>query len=205
MPLFTGSKSGPRTAQRLKILLRIGIYCRNSNTFIVVTIPLLLDPESTKSWKSNPGFGSRAGIITPLTCTFPLQVHFFGKDDKHHMHFEEFSAFVSAIQREVLRAEFLEYSRGLDKVSVHCEASTQLRDFVLFSFGSSGFQWGCTVATVSAQLIVEHVKNNLQNIMTEWTPYSVTFHHFGTKHLIYSFLRRFQSKISHAYCSATRI
>ena len=49
------------------------------------------------------------------------------------MHFEEFSAFVSAIQREVLRAEFLEYSRGLDKVSVHCEASTQLRDFVLFS------------------------------------------------------------------------
>ena len=45
-----------------------------------------------------------------------LQVHFFGRDDKHHLSFDEFSAFVNAIQREVLRAEFLEYSRGLDKV-----------------------------------------------------------------------------------------
>ena len=47
-----------------------------------------------------------------------FQVHFFGRDDKHHLSFEEFSAFVNAIQREVLRAEFLEYSRGLDKVIV---------------------------------------------------------------------------------------
>ena len=48
------------------------------------------------------------------SCLF--QVHFFGRDDKHHLSFEEFSSFVNAIQREVLRAEFLEYSRGLDKV-----------------------------------------------------------------------------------------
>ena len=47
-----------------------------------------------------------------------LQVHFFGRDDKHHLNFDEFSAFVNAIQREVLRAEFLEYSRGLDKVVI---------------------------------------------------------------------------------------
>ena len=48
-----------------------------------------------------------------------LQVHFFGRDDKHHLNFDEFSAFVNAIQREVLRAEFLEYSRGLDKVDIN--------------------------------------------------------------------------------------
>ena len=42
-----------------------------------------------------------------------------------------------------------------------------------FSFGSSGYQLGCTIAAVSDQRPVEHVKNALQNIMTEQTPKSV--------------------------------
>lgn len=65
--------------------------------------------------------------VANLGSSTTLQVHFFGKDDKHHMHFEEFSAFVSAIQREVLRAEFLEYSRGLDKISEQDFACLLLR------------------------------------------------------------------------------
>ena len=34
---------------------------------------------------------------------------------------------------------------------IHCGASTKSRCFVLFSFGSSGYQLGCTVAAVSAK------------------------------------------------------
>ena len=40
-------------------------------------------------------------------------------------------------------------------------------------FGSSGYQLDCTVAAVSAQHPVEHVKNALQNITTEGTKQSV--------------------------------
>ena len=43
----------------------------------------------------------------------------------------------------------------------------------VYSFGSSSYQLGCTVATVSAQQPVEHVKNSLQNITTDWTPHRV--------------------------------
>ena len=42
-----------------------------------------------------------------------------------------------------------------------------------FSFGSSGCQFGCTVAAVSAQRLVEHVKNILLNITNEGMPHSV--------------------------------
>ena len=58
---------------------------------------------------------------------------------------------------------------------VHWEAST-LSQFVLmffFSFGSSGYQYGSTVAALSVQWLVEHAKNILQNNTTEWTPHSV--------------------------------
>ena len=63
-------------------------------------------------------------ILQNITLHALVQVHFFGRDDKHHLSFEEFSAFVNAIQREVLRAEFLEYSRGLDKVIVALHTSS---------------------------------------------------------------------------------
>ena len=42
--------------------------------------------------------------------------------------------------------------------SLHCGVSTQLQRFLLFSFGSSRYQLGCRVASVSAQGPVEHVK-----------------------------------------------
>ena len=38
---------------------------------------------------------------------------------------------------------------------------------VLFSFRSSGYKLGCTIAAVFSQRPVGHVKNDLQNIMTE--------------------------------------
>ena len=48
---------------------------------------------------------------------------------------------------------------------------------VLFSFGnfspSSSYQLGCTVAAVTAQQPVEHIKTAQQNIRTEWTPHNV--------------------------------
>ena len=46
-------------------------------------------------------------------------------------------------------------------------SSPQSRHFVLFSIRSSGFHLGYTVAAVSALRPVEHVKNPLQNIITE--------------------------------------
>ena len=52
-------------------------------------------------------------------------------------------------------------------------ASPQSWCFVLFSFGGSSYQLGCSKAAVLAQRLVEHIKNVLQNIMTKWTPYSV--------------------------------
>ena len=48
--------------------------------------------------------------------------------------------------------------------------------FVMFCFvhfGNSSYQLGCTVAAVSAQRPVEHVKNALQNIVNEGMPHSV--------------------------------
>ena len=56
---------------------------------------------------------------------------------------------------------------------VHRLALWGIQSDVLFSFGSSSYQSGCTVTAVSAQKPVEYVKNNLQNITTEWTPHSV--------------------------------
>ena len=53
---------------------------------------------------------------------------------------------------------------------IHCGASIPSRCFILFSLGSSGYQTGWTVSALSAQRPVEHVKNALQNIMTEWAP-----------------------------------
>ena len=44
---------------------------------------------------------------------------------------------------------------------------------ILFSFRNSIYQFGCSVAAVSAQRPVEQVKNVLQNITTERTPHSV--------------------------------
>ena len=56
---------------------------------------------------------------------------------------------------------------------LHCGASTQPQSFLLLSFGRSDYQLGCTVDAVSAQWPVERVKNDLQNITTEWMPHSV--------------------------------
>ena len=52
-------------------------------------------------------------------------------------------------------------------------ASVWSQYFVLFSFVSSGYQWGYTVDPVSAKRPVEHFKNVLQNITTDRTPHSV--------------------------------
>ena len=51
--------------------------------------------------------------------------------------------------------------------------STQSPCFALCSFGKSGHQLSCILAAVKAQRPVAHVKNALQNIMTEWTAHSV--------------------------------
>ena len=52
-------------------------------------------------------------------------------------------------------------------------ASPQSQCVVLFPFRILGYQLGCTVAAVSAQRPVEHVKYVLQNIMTDRMPRSV--------------------------------
>ena len=50
----------------------------------------------------------------------------------------------------------------------HSRASACLE--VFFSFDSFGYQLGSIVAAVSAQWHLEHVKDALQNIMTEQMP-----------------------------------
>ena len=44
----------------------------------------------------------------------------------------------------------------------------------MFAVRSSGYKMGCTVAAVSAQRSVEHAKNALQNITTEWMMFTST-------------------------------
>ena len=56
-----------------------------------------------------------------------LQTHFFGRKGAHKLSFNEFSSFVFALQREVLKAEFMEYSRGLDKITERDFAQLLLR------------------------------------------------------------------------------
>ena len=51
--------------------------------------------------------------------------------------------------------------------------SVPMQYFVSFFFKSSSHQFGCAVDAVSAQRPVEHVKNAIQNISTEWTPHGV--------------------------------
>lgn len=46
-----------------------------------------------------------------------LYVHFFGPTGDKPLTFGQFSTFLASFQREVLQAEFNEYSRGLDKVT----------------------------------------------------------------------------------------
>ena len=48
------------------------------------------------------------------------------------------------------------------------------RRLILDVLFCSSYQLGCTVAAVSAQQPEEHVKNDLQNIMNEGTPYSLS-------------------------------
>lgn len=65
--------------------------------------------------------------VTKTGASTTLQAHFFGRDWKHNLTFDEFSAFITALQREVLMAEFIEYSRGLEKISERDFASLLLR------------------------------------------------------------------------------
>eukprot|EP00095_Tigriopus_kingsejongensis_P005270 maker-scaffold464_size163657-snap-gene-0.29 protein:Tk05270 transcript:maker-scaffold464_size163657-snap-gene-0.29-mRNA-1 annotation:"hypothetical protein TcasGA2_TC001761" len=52
---------------------------------------------------------------------------FFGPNGDHKLGFDEFSAFLAGLQREVLRTEFLEYSRGLEKITARDFAQLLLR------------------------------------------------------------------------------
>jgi hypothetical protein len=44
-------------------------------------------------------------------------MHFFGPDGNHSLNYSEFSAFTRGLQREVLKAEFVEYSHGLESLA----------------------------------------------------------------------------------------
>ncbi len=56
-----------------------------------------------------------------------LRRYFFGADGRHKLTYAEFSAFVGDLQREALKAEFLEYSRGLQRISQSDFAAMMLR------------------------------------------------------------------------------
>ena len=56
-----------------------------------------------------------------------LRTHFFSRKGDRKLTFKEFFAFIQGLQREVLRAEFLEYSRGLETISEEDFAKLLLR------------------------------------------------------------------------------
>ena len=83
---------------------------------------------------------------------------------------------LSAYQQSFTMGDLEQASKAIYKLyatKIHSGASAQLRCFVWFSLGSFGYQLGRTIATVSDRRPVEHVKNSLQNMMTDWTPQSV--------------------------------
>ena len=55
--------------------------------------------------------------------------------------------------------------RGFN-ADIHRGACTQMQCFVLFSFGSSSYQLGCSVSALLIQQPVERIKNALQHITT---------------------------------------
>ncbi len=56
-----------------------------------------------------------------------LKTHFFGRSGDHKLEYKEFASFLEGLQREVLRTEFLEYSRGLEVISERDFAHLLLR------------------------------------------------------------------------------
>ena len=60
---------------------------------------------------------------------------------------------------------------GMHLIYLPCESSKYTVGLPLCH--SSRYPLGCTVAAVSVQWLVEHIKNDLQNITTEWTLHSV--------------------------------
>ena len=59
--------------------------------------------------------------INQNVCESSLLVHFFGRTNAtgiyHDLTYEEFCAFIQGFQREMLHAEFEEYSRGHDYIT----------------------------------------------------------------------------------------
>ena len=66
-------------------------------------------------------------------------------------------------------------STDIESDQVHFGVAAESWCFILFSFRSSGYKFGCTIAAVSTYQLMEHVKNALQNITTEWMPQSVEY------------------------------
>lgn len=71
-----------------------------------------------------PNITSKSSTILSYAKTInesTLLVHFFGRANTseiyHDLTYEEFAAFIEGFQREILHAEFEEYSRGHDVIS----------------------------------------------------------------------------------------
>lgn len=46
-----------------------------------------------------------------------LMIHFFGKDGKNELKYEDFTRFMENLQHEILELEFHEFSKGHDTIS----------------------------------------------------------------------------------------
>ena len=73
---------------------------------------------------NDPNLTSKSSTILSYAKTInesTLLVHFFGRGNAseiyHDLTYEEFAAFIEGFQREILHAEFEEYSRGHDVIS----------------------------------------------------------------------------------------
>lgn len=78
-----------------------------------------------------------------------LMIHFFGKDGKNELKYEDFTRFMENLQHEVLELEFHEFSKGHDTISELDFAKILLRytqlDTDEYAFSYSLFYIICTI------------------------------------------------------------
>ena len=94
------------------------------NKFVRLATAKRFEKFATESGNSSISERSNMSTITENTKNVretTLLVHFFGRTNTsgvyHELTYEEFSAFIQGFQREILLAEFEEYSRGHDIIA----------------------------------------------------------------------------------------
>ncbi|XP_028815764.1 calcium uptake protein 3, mitochondrial isoform X2 [Denticeps clupeoides] len=84
--------------------------------------------RNKKNARTQGNTGTSVQLISQGNMTnSTLLVHFFGKDGKSELNFDQFCSFMENLQTEVFEIEFLNYSRGMSTISTVDFAQVLLR------------------------------------------------------------------------------